>query len=169
MEIRNDFINYFKNTQRLVILAVGNEIRKDDGVGPKIVKELEGRLKPNVKIIDSGTVPESFTSVIKKFNPSHILIIDAAGMGENPGTVKFIDKNKIIGYSFSTHQMPLSLLIEFLEGELPSAKIHLLGIQPADNEFGEGLTPKVEKAKNNIVNLILELFGTEGGNNFNSG
>jgi hydrogenase 3 maturation protease len=151
------FSDKLKDAEKLVILAVGNTIRSDDGIGPKIIKELTGKLKDNIKLIDSGTVPESFTSIIKKANPTHLLIIDAAGMGKKPGEIQFIKKENIIGISFSTHQMPLSLLWGYLEGYINS-KIYLLGIQPKTNEFGEELSPEVEKSKNKIVDIILRLF-----------
>ena len=157
MEIEQLFIEKFRDVKKLVILAVGNEIRKDDGIGTKIVQELEGKLKNNVKLIDSGTVPESFTGVIRKFNPSHVLILDAAGMNKDPGHIQFIEKEQILGISFSTHQMPLSLIMEYMEQQLNS-KIFLLGIQPVSNDFGENLSPEVEKAKNSIISILLKLF-----------
>ncbi|MHA1409147.1 MAG: hydrogenase maturation peptidase HycI [Candidatus Odinarchaeia archaeon] len=157
MELEDEFKQKFSDVKKLVILGVGNIIRSDDGVGSRIVQELEGKLNDKVVLIDTGTVPESFTSVVRRANPSHILIIDAAGFLYEPGHIAFIEKETITGVSFSTHQMPLSLLWEFLESEV-DAKIYLLGIQPESNELGEELSPPVIKAKNKIINLLLKLF-----------
>mgnify|MGYP005831077657 CR=1 FL=1 len=157
MDFEKQFTERLGDAKKLLILGVGNDIRQDDGVGPKIIRDLQGKVSGKVKLVDAGTVPESFTGVIKSFKPTHILIIDAAGMGTPPGYMKFIEKDQILGVSFSTHQMPLSLLIEYLESEMDS-KIYLLGIQPASNEFGGNLTSEVKKAKERIVNLILNIF-----------
>ncbi len=152
-----EFIEKFKDADRLAILGVGNVIRGDDGVGSKIISSLKGKLDERVKLIDAGPVPESFTDVVKKFNPSHILIIDAADMGREPGWIEFISEEQILNTSFSTHQMPLSLLVEYFKSETRS-KIFLLGIQPLNNSFGGDLTPAVDAAKKRIVKVILKYF-----------
>lgn len=157
LEFEDEFIERFKDVERLVILGVGNIIRRDDGVGPSIIHSLKGKLNGRVKLIDTGPIPESFTDVIKAFKPTHILIIDAAGMNKKPGCIRFIEEDQILNTSFSTHQMPLSLLIDYLKCETDS-KIYLLGIQPLTNAFGEGLTPEVEEAKHRIVKLLIKIF-----------
>ncbi len=157
LQFEEEFNEKFKDVKRLVILGVGNIIRGDDGVGSKIIRSLKGKLDERVKLIDGGPVPESFTDVVKAFNPTHILIIDAADMGKKPGWIEFIGEDQILNTSFSTHQMPLSLLVEYFKYETKS-RIFLLGIQPLTNSFGEKLTPEVEAAKNRIVKLILKYF-----------
>ncbi|WEU40990.1 MAG: hydrogenase maturation peptidase HycI [Candidatus Odinarchaeum yellowstonii] len=157
MGLEEEFEEKFKGADRLIILGVGNIIRGDDGVGSKIISSLKGRLDERVKLIDAGPVPESFTDVVKAFQPTHILIIDAADLGREPGWIEFVEEDRILNTSFSTHQMPLSLLVEYFKSETQS-KIYLLGIQPLNNSLGEGLTPEVNAAKRRIVKLILKYF-----------
>jgi hydrogenase 3 maturation protease len=73
--------------------------------------------------------------------PSHVVLIDAAEMGRSPGDVAIIDAGKISSTRVSTHAMPLSVLMEYLEKEL-KVKVALVGIQPtASEEYGEAEQP----------------------------
>jgi len=63
--------------------------------------------KKDVTVLDGGTVPENFTGLIKRENPTHIILLDAADMGKPPGYIKIIKKDEISQYNISTHAMPL--------------------------------------------------------------
>ena len=108
-----DLKDFLHDCTRLVILGIGNDIRGDDGVGQYIVESLKdlGKESDDVIIINAKTVPENFTGKIRKIDPSHILIIDAVLMNEEPGTVRVISKEQVGGLSVSTHSMSLSFLI----------------------------------------------------------
>lgn len=78
--------------ERAVIIGIGNPLRRDDNVGVEIVKRLKGTItKDNILIIEGESVPENFIEPITEFNPSHILLIDAALMGLKPGQPRFIE------------------------------------------------------------------------------
>jgi len=51
--------------------------------------------------------------------------------------------------------MPLSLTAEILRTDI-GAKVVLLGIKPERTEFGEGLSPRLQKASEEIATAILE-------------
>ena len=143
--------------KRIVILGVGSELRRDDGVGLEITRRLKRNVPDFVKLIECGTVPESFVDPISKWRPTHILIIDSAEMGKPPGTAELINAENIGGITLSTHHMPLSILIKYLEGTT-GAKTILLGIQPQDIAFGEGLTKIIQKTAKKIVKTLKEVL-----------
>ena len=41
--------------------------------------------------------------------------MDAADLGQPPGHIAVLDPEQIAGVSFSTHQMPLSVLLDYLK------------------------------------------------------
>jgi hydrogenase 3 maturation protease len=112
-------------------------------------------LKDNqyVKVYDGGTVPENFTGAIKRDNPSHIIVIDAVEMNEKPGNIRLIAKNEIANYSISTHALPLSFLIRYLESA-SGAQIVLLGIQPKNLDLTNIISSEVEKS----ITYLLKMF-----------
>ena len=139
----NDFLSDFK---KLIVLGVGNELKSDDGVGPFIINKLidENIEKDNLLFINAETVPENFTGKIRKENPSHVIIVDACLMGENPGEIKIVDKDDFANIGISTHSMSLSYFVKYLERDT-DFKVTFVGIEPETMDWGEP-TEKVEKA-----------------------
>ena len=130
-------------------------MRGDDGLGSLLARKLMNMLKDNqyVKVYDGGTVPENFTGAIKRDNPSHIIVIDAVEMNEKPGNIRLIAKNEIANYSISTHALPLSFLIRYLESA-SGAQIVLLGIQPKNLDLSNIISSEVEKS----ITYLLKMF-----------
>ncbi|HEX6033539.1 MAG TPA: hydrogenase 3 maturation endopeptidase HyCI [Anaerolineales bacterium] len=140
---------------RIAILGVGNPMRSDDAAGVLVARLLLQRdLAPEadrVLIIEAGHAPENRTGELRRFLPDIVLIIDAADMGETPGTVQWIPEESIDGMNASTHSLPLSMLSRYLKLEL-NCTVAVLGIQAASNEVGESVSPDVFQAIHEIVN-----------------
>ncbi|MCK4243677.1 hydrogenase 3 maturation endopeptidase HyCI [Candidatus Bathyarchaeota archaeon] len=150
--------NWLTEAHKVVVAGVGNPLRKDDFVGTKIVKKLQGKVSKSVFLVECETVPESYIGKIVDFEPSHILIIDAALLKQKPGSMKLFAPNEIIGKTaISTHSLPLRIFCDFLE-KTTGAKISLLLIQPKETDFGEGLTIEVNHAAIKIADILTKLL-----------
>ncbi len=153
-----DLGEWLKGHGRVVLAGIGNPIRWDDFVGVKIIQDLQGKLSADVCLIECETVPESFMDEIAEFKPTHVLLIDAAVMGEKPGVVKLFDAEKVTSFpAISTHMLPLRVFCEYIT-KMSGAKIALLLIEPGNTEFGEGLTQAVTGASTSITEAMLTLF-----------
>lgn len=143
-----------------MILGIGNEMRGDDGLGSILAQKLANLKNKNITVFDGKTVPENFTGAIKRETPSHVILLDAVEMNEPPGHIKLVTKEEIANYSISTHAMPLSFLIKYLESTTP-AEILLLGIQPENMDLICEVSPKIQESLNYVLklfNLILKTF-----------
>lgn len=142
-----------------MILAIGNEMRRDDGIGIEIYKKLKDfEHKPSsVLLLHTSTTPENFSRPIERWNPSHLLIIDAVNMGEEPGEIELIPMDEISNITVSTHKMSLSLLNKYLTSKL-KLKIKLLGIQVKDISFGEGLSSELIQIPSRIALLLSSVL-----------
>ncbi len=150
----------FSEAHKVVIAGIGNPLRKDDFVGVKIVRKLQGRVSSSVYLIECEAVPENFLDSILEFNPSHLLIIDAALLNLKPGSSKLLSSKHLKKQqAVSTHALPLRIFCDYLE-RATNAKIALLLIQPEDTTFGEGLTLEVQKTAERITRLLLRSLGT---------
>lgn len=137
-------------------MGIGNELRTDDALGPKIIEQLKKTIqKPNINLINAGTVPENFTGKIKKDKPTHIILIDAVIMNKEPGHIKLIKKEEIKNTNTSTHSLSLKYLIKYIEQE-KTYKILFIGIQPKNLELGTNLTPEIEKSTQKIERILIE-------------
>jgi len=159
-DLANSLAEWLSNPQRLVIAGIGNALRGDDGLGVEFAKGLVGKIPQNVLVLDCGTVPETYLGPIRGFRPTHILMVDAADIGSEPGSARLILPQEIIGLAISTHSLPLNVLANYLK-EQTHAKIALLAIQPKDTEFGEKLSQEVQTTLRRLSGMITNLLGNK--------
>jgi len=132
------------------LLQLAVVVLSSDGVGIYFIEQLsrtvqqDNMLRDNILLIAGSTAPENFTGEIKTFTPSTLFIVDAACMGLTPGETKIIPASDISGVSFSTHMMPLSVLLNYLEAEI-GCNVVFIGIQPESTEPGFSISEDVKK------------------------
>lgn len=140
----------------MAVLGIGNELNGDDSAGNWVARKLGKRLndQPNLFVMDCGTLPENASGPLRRFQPQMILLIDAADLDEEAGTIRFVDLDQVRGFSASSHSLPLSVLAGFLMKEF-SCEVALFCIQPLSLEFEAGLSAPVKKAVNKLVEEIV--------------
>jgi len=153
VSLDSELAKWLKHCRKLVILGIGNPLKADDALGLRILKGLRGKVSPSVELIEAETMPENFTEEIERSRPSHVLFVDAAHFGTEPGTTKLIPPEKIAGITVSTHAMPIYVLAEILEKNI-NAKVALLGVQPKTIELSEELSPEIKEATRKIVEVL---------------
>ena len=161
-DVREALQKWAKDPRRLTVVGIGNELRRDDFIGIRLVQGLRNKVPETVMLIESDTIPESHLESIIEFNPSHILLIDAGILRLKPGESKFIESSKAlgpIGTAISTHVLPLRIFCEHLK-KVISAKIGFLIIQPARTDFGIGLSDDIKKAASDLEPMLLEIINS---------
>ncbi len=108
-----------------------------------------------VLVVDAGFAPEGCSGLLRRFGPDLVLFVDAADVGESPGTVRVVGRRSMGGVGGSTHTLPLSLLAGYLVETL-ECRVALIGIQPADTALGEPLSPAVGHAVQAVVAALAE-------------
>lgn len=152
----------------IAILGVGNILLKDEGIGVRVVRELESEytFPPDITLIDGGTDGPHLTSLVADFD--EIIVIDAVEGGEKPGTLYRFTLDQIsfdIPTHLSIHEMGvLEALKEVrLLGKKP--KVTFIGVEPEDiSPWGMDLSPVVEKKIPEIITLVLKELSERGVN-----
>ena len=158
VDFEEELKNWLSGATRVVIAGIGNEIRQDDFVGVKIVRDLQDKVPASVHLIECETVPESFMDEIIELKPSHVLLIDAAMLNMEAGVVHLYEPCKIANIpAITTHMLPLRVFCEYVT-ELSKAKLALLLVQPLNVDFGEGLSKEVAKSSGDIVEVLIKLL-----------
>jgi hydrogenase 3 maturation protease len=151
-----------RQARRIAVVGVGSDLRGDDVAGILVINELRislARSKRSViRLFDGGTAPENITGEIIRFKPSHILLVDAAGLGLKPGAVKLLEPAEIGGVIFSTHVLPLKIMADYLKQSL-SCRIIVIGIQPGRIDFGAAVSAKIKLAARRLAHEILRAAG----------
>jgi hydrogenase 3 maturation protease len=156
--IEKELKNLLVDAKKVVIAGIGNPIRSDDYVGMNIVEKLKGKLPATVCLLECETIPESYLLDIEEFEPTHVLLIDAAFLGLNPGETTLVDAEKIADSSaVTTHLLPLRIFCEYVK-QATGARIALLLIEPKSMEFGEGLSFEVQSAEERLTKILLDLL-----------
>lgn len=149
--------NQLLNAKRIAIFGIGSEIRADDVVGVLVAENLQKNPPKGknyeFKVFIGGTAPENFTGDIKKFNPTHLIIIDAADLGKDPGEIALINPEEIGGTSFSTHRMPTKMLAEYIKQYI-NCEVIIIGIQPKVLNFGEPVSEELVSAAARLSALL---------------
>ena len=125
-----------------------NELNVD--VNESLVERLN-----NTFLINGSSVPENFTGLIKKCNPSHIILIDASLMNLDAGEINIVNKDNIVDISISTHSMSLSYLIKYLELE-KDYNILFIGIEPEIMDLSFELSSKIKNSSDMLIKLLFD-------------
>ena len=137
-----------------VLIGMGNDINADDGIAPYIIREL-GELN-FFTTQDVGTLPENFTKKIASMCPTHIIILDAAMIEGEPGTIDLVNPDTVDNVIFTTHHIPLSYTIQRLKA-MCGAEVIIIGIKPKILDTGMPMTQAVVEAGDAVVRLFKEL------------
>jgi len=141
------------------VLGVGNVLKGDDGVGAYVVacllEAISGKESSRrIYALDCGTVPENYTSVVRRLGPGRVVIVDAADMALDAGSVRIVPKGRVGALGLSTHSMPLSLFMDYIEGLVP--EVVLVGIQPQSMRLAGQMSEQVRAAGEQLAALIYE-------------
>lgn len=142
---------------RIAFLGVGSPLRGDDAVGLYLLDRLEEHLLPGsgqeFQFYRGESAPENFTGEIRRFDPTHLVILDAAQLEEPPGSFRRIAPETIAEVGFTTHVLPLKFLVAYLN-QVTHCEILIIGIQPQQLEFTLNLTPTVQKAADDFLEAL---------------
>ena len=127
----------------IAIVGIGDDLSAFDRLGMLAAREIDRQGIPGITVLFAGTVPESVTGPLRKIRPGHVILLDAADMGEPFGTFDIIDPGTIRAALFSTHALPLSAVMEFIRQDV-GTEVTLLGIQPDTASPDTGLDTEGE-------------------------
>ena len=148
--------NRLSAEKRVAVLAIGSELRGDDAAGILVGRSILKRSKSRkLKVFLGETAPENLTGEIRKFKPTHIILVDTADMKEKPGTVLLLKPEELSkDITFSTHKMPAEVLIEYFIKSM-DAGVTFIGIQPSNIKFGAKLSESVQRSAKEVASAIL--------------
>ena len=146
-----------------LILGLGNVLMTDEAVGAAVLRALDPTAADgDMTLLDGGTL--SFTLAGPIAAAARMIVVDAAAMGEAPGTVRLFEgaamDARLSRHAKSVHEVSLADLLDIarLTDSLPTQRA-LLGIEPESVDWGDGLTPAVAAAVPEAVAEIRRLLG----------
>ena len=146
---------------RTAIIGIGNPMMADDGIGPRLVAELEGFV-PGVALIDMGTGGMQLVHVLAGYES--VLIIDSADMDLTPGQFRIFSPEDVVSLketrAYSLHDWDLLRSIEISRnlGEAPT-RILIFAVQPRSLDMRDGLSHELESRIPSYVEEVWKALG----------
>jgi len=143
---------------RVVIIGVGNEYRRDDGVGPQVVARLLDRVPRGVELVVSEGEPADMLEAWE--GASLAVVIDAVrAVPSVPGRLHRLVLNAtdaVPATAVSSHGLGLeaAAALGAALDRLP-ARLIVHAVEVADTTQGVGLTPEVAAAADTLAAAVL--------------
>jgi len=159
LNLKKSLSNSLKGAERIAVLGIGSELRADDIAGILVAQKLEELQGQNFKVFLGYTAPENLSGEIRKFKPTHLIMIDTADIGKEPGEVKLFTPENVGGISFSTHKLPVKIMAQFLQKDI-NCNVMIIGIQPKSLDFGKPVSSHVQRSVNEISDILRNEIGS---------
>jgi hydrogenase maturation protease len=152
------------NTPRAVVIGVGNEFRRDDGVGPVVLAELARRGLRGVALTLSDGEP---TQLLDAWAGVPLAVVVDAVLCEpsTPGQVHRATLSAPLQASTSsTHGLGIPEAVRLADA-LDRAPLRLVvyAVEAADVGFGLGLSDDVARAVPEVVRAVIAELGGDSG------
>lgn len=148
----------------VLCIGIGNEFRRDDGIGIEVARVLRTMKLPHVRVIEQ--TGEGAALMDAWAGAERVILVDAVLSGQTPGTIYRINahEQKIPRdfFSYTTHAFSVAEAIEMARtlNQLPPVLL-VYGIEGKDFSEGTGLSRVVEEAVQQVLEQIVgEIYAT---------
>lgn len=160
----------FTDAPSTLILGLGNVLLTDEALGAAVLEALAplAAADPDIALMDGGTL--SFTLAGPIGEAARLVVVDAARMGQAPGTVRVLEGEamdaQLSKHANNVHEVSLADLFDIarLTDSLPAQRA-LVGVEPAQVDWGSELSPAVAAAVPRAVaeiDALLTRWRTDG-------
>lgn len=151
-------------SSQTLVLALGNILRGDDGIGAAVLEQLETRAVPDtVTLIDGGT--PGLETLILWQGYERVIVVDAADMDCEPGAWRCFTRDQVqlqsrdlylrgtLHYAGLAEALNLGEALNMLPPE-----VIIVGIQPRAIDWDIGLSPELVAVIPDICDTIMEIL-----------
>lgn len=155
-------------SDRILVLGIGNILWADEGFGVRVVEEFHRRyaVSDNVTILDGGTQGLYLVNYVE--DADSLIVFDAIDYGLSPGELKLVRDDEVPRFTgakkMSLHQTGFQEVLSAADllGRYPK-RLALIGCQPLDLEdWGGPLTAPVRAQIDPAIRLACDLLAQWG-------
>ncbi len=143
-------------TTDVVVIGIGNALRRDDGVGPAVAAAVDARAVPGVSVLIGAADP---TAVLEAWADARLaVLVDAAtATPSEPGRLHRCAMDQFANSpALSSHGVDIAAVFALGEalGRLPEDVV-VFAVEVADTGYGAGLTPGVQAAVPVVADAVM--------------
>ena len=138
------------------VIGIGNDHRRDDGIGPAVAAAVAARELPGVRVHSCAAEP---TALLDAWEGADLAIVVDAVAGGVPGRVRQCHLDEVAqSAALSSHDLSVRQTYELgrVLGRAPGL-IVLVTVDVADTGHGTGLSPAVSAALPQAVATVVAL------------
>jgi len=145
--------------RKLLIIGIGNEMRRDDGLGRHVARSLGQREVPGMVVLESGG---EGTSLIELWEGhDQVVLIDAFSSDSTPGLLHSIDASITEVpqqlFNASSHAFGIAEAIEVSRRlDILPGTLLIYGIEGEDFSYGTGLSQSVREKIDDLLDIVTE-------------
>jgi hydrogenase 3 maturation protease len=156
--LKTTISQWLEGARRVALLGVGSDLRGDDVAGVLVAQSLDeksrkSKFKKKFKAFIGATAPENLTGEIRRFRPTHLIIVDAADLKDGKAAVRCIHPAQTDGFSSSTHNLPMKVFADYLIHTV-GCEIMIVGIKPERLDFDAPPSQGVKKSVKYVADMI---------------
>jgi len=140
---------------KVYVLGLGNTDRADDGAGILVAEALKKRF-PSFSFSEHDGVEGTVLDISERDEDATIIFVDAGNIGEAPGTIVLVPKDRIKETEITTHRVAVALMASILEKA--GKRSAVLCIQPERIQFRGEVTAKVKASVKTLTRILTELM-----------
>jgi len=144
------------------VIGLGNPDRSDDGIGVEMARQLKRRRPEHVFFEPEHNPEDVVLELLETERIRNVLFIDAVDFGDKPGAMKLsgaADAKRLLP-AISTHQVPITLLMELLQAKGKQSR--LFGIQPGSAALFSEMTDSVKQALDDFNKSVVDKIRIKG-------
>ncbi len=159
-----------KKQIEVLVLGLGNELLKDDGVGVHVIRMLQKE-----PLIEGAVIAEVGTAILHAQHlleqSAYVIAVDAVRAGDKPGSVYSFNIDQAqLNKPASLHQLGIVGLMKLIP-EQDRPEVTILGIEPERIDCGMELSSAVQAAvpgavqtaRKMITNILSRKVGCHAG------
>ncbi|MGF1668110.1 MAG: hydrogenase maturation protease [Acidimicrobiia bacterium] len=138
----------------MLVIGVGNDLRRDDGVGRVVASTIEEMALPGVRVMTrSQLVPE----LVEEIAGSDRVVVVDASIDSVSLTARLAEAGTDPAMTHHGSPEALVSLARTIGQAVPD--VYVVGVPAADLGLGEGLTPPTAALVSEAVETVLALLG----------
>lgn len=141
----------------MILIGVGNAWRGDDAAGLAVARRVGASAPAGVEVREHEG---DGTGLVDAWaDTEHVVIVDAAASGAQPGTIRRFDAHagplpaRLLRSSTHAFGLPEAIELARALGRLP-ARLEVYAIEGGDFTAGDRLTPPVEHAVDDLAAVL---------------
>ncbi|MCM8763278.1 MAG: hydrogenase maturation protease [Candidatus Omnitrophica bacterium] len=149
---------------KIAVIGLGNTLRRDDGIGILVLESLRNSYrKQGIDYLNFGIASIDLLHRLQNYKKA--LLIDGINASLEPGEIKIFKLSEVVNILkkqiTSSHEFNLKDVFVLYKKLGLKTEVFIAGIQVQDVSFASGLTEKLKKSYDNIVEKVNNFIDKE--------